>query len=178
MKFIKVLLTVLCLLVLLGLFLPTTTHVERRILIDASPQQVFSFLNDYRKFNQWSPWLQRDPNMDIQYSGPSTGVASRMQWQSDHEQVGSGAQEIIISEPYSLIKVRLEFGGSDSAEAFFTLNQEAAGTLLVWGFDMPHGWNLLSRYFGLMMDSWVGPDYEAGLDNLKQLAEAKDLPKQ
>ena len=37
---------------------------------------------------------------------------------------------------------------------------------------MAHGWDLLGRIFGLMMDAMVGPDYEAGLENLKQLAEA------
>ena len=27
------------------------------------------------------------------------------------------------------------------------------------------------RYFGVMLDSWVGADYEAGLVNLKELVE-------
>ena len=32
--------------------------------------------------------------------------------------------------------------------------------------------NLIGRYFGLMMEKWLGPDYEKGLENLKRVAEA------
>lgn len=173
MKPIKFILVIVSAFVLLGLLLPSTTHVERRVVIDAAPQQVFVYLNDYRRFNQWSPWFQRDPNTQFVYSGSATGVGSRMQWHSEHEQVGSGVQEIIVSEPYRYIKVLLDFGDGGQTEATYSLSQEAGGTLLVWGFDMPHGWNLVSRYFGLMMDGWIGPDYETGLANLKQLLEVK-----
>jgi hypothetical protein len=34
------------------------------------------------------------------------------------------------------------------------------------------GSNPLNRWFGLMMDRLVGPDFEAGLANLKRLAES------
>jgi hypothetical protein len=33
------------------------------------------------------------------------------------------------------------------------------------------GGNPVNRYFGVMMDRLVGPDFEAGLANLKALAE-------
>jgi len=31
--------------------------------------------------------------------------------------------------------------------------------------------NPMGRWMGLMMDGWVGPDYETGLSNLKSLVE-------
>ena len=30
---------------------------------------------------------------------------------------------------------------------------------------------MVGRYMGLMMDEWVGADYERGLERLKELAE-------
>lgn len=172
MKFIKYLLGVLALLVIVGLFLPSSTHVERSALINASQDVVFGYLNDYRKFNQWSPWFKRDPNTKYEYSGPASGVGSKMSWNSEHRQVGSGSQEIIESRPNSYLKVFLDFGAQGQSEASFQLSLEGGGTRIVWALDMDHGWDLLSRAFGLMMDGWVGPDYEAGLQNLKEVAEA------
>jgi hypothetical protein len=34
------------------------------------------------------------------------------------------------------------------------------------------GGNPVNRWFGLFMDRLVGPDFEAGLGNLKRVAEA------
>lgn len=40
-----------------------------------------------------------------------------------------------------------------------------------WDFHTDWGFNIPGRYMGLMMDKWVGPMYEKGLGNLKQLAD-------
>ena len=45
------------------------------------------------------------------------------------------------------------------------------GTHVTWSFDSEFGLNLVGRYFGLMLDGIVGPDYEKGLQNLKTMAE-------
>jgi len=173
MKILKFLFLVLIGLILVSFLLPSSSLVERSTVIAAPQQQIFSYLNDYRRFNQWSPWYERDLNTQFEFSGPDTGVGSRMQWQSEHEQVGSGGQEIVVSEPYSYLQVQLEFGDGAPTKADFKLSKVGGGTQVVWAFHMEHGWNPISRFFGLMMDGWVGPDYEAGLSNLKKVAEAE-----
>ena len=172
MKFLKYLIGIILLIVIVGLFLPATTHVERETLIQAPPQVVFGYINDYRKSNQWSPWFERDPEAKYEYSGPTSGVGSKMHWESEHREVGSGSQEIVESKPYRHIKVALDFGAQGQSEASWDLTEVESATRVVWSLDMAHGWDLLGRIFGLMMDAMVGPDYEAGLENLKQLAEA------
>jgi len=172
MKFLKYLAGVVLLVVIVGLFLPATTHIEREVLIQAPPQVVFGYINDYRKFNQWSPWFKRDPEAKYEYSGPASGVGSKMRWESEHREVGSGSQEIVESKPYRLIKVLLDFGTQGQSESSWELTAIESATRVVWSLNMTHGWDLLGRIFGLMMDAMIGPDYEAGLENLKQLAEA------
>ena len=44
------------------------------------------------------------------------------------------------------------------------------GTRLTWSFDANLD-SMVGRYMGLMMDKWVGSDYEGGLARLKELAE-------
>ena len=39
--------------------------------------------------------------------------------------------------------------------------------------DTDMGKNPIGKFFGLMMDKMVGPDFERGLNNLKSLCEGK-----
>lgn len=47
------------------------------------------------------------------------------------------------------------------------------GTRVAWDLDSDMGAGPLGRWMGLMMDRWVGGDYEAGLANLKTLVESQ-----
>jgi effector-binding domain-containing protein len=175
-KILLGLVVLVLLVILVGLFLPSSAHVERSTTIDAPPATIFALLNGFRSFNKWSPWAQRDPQAEYIYEGPDSGVGATMRWASQNPQMGSGFQKITASEPYKGIQTHLDFGSQGTAQAFFDLEPAAAGTVVTWGFDTDFGVNLVSRYMGLMFDNWIGADYEAGLANLKILAEG--LPKQ
>lgn len=172
MKVVKILLIIVILLGLVGLVLPSSTHVERSAVINAPQPLVFSYLNDFKKFNEWSPWYRKDPDARYEFTGPAVGVGSRMAWDSEHEHVGKGAQEIVQARPFEYVQTLLDFGPQGTANASFTLNNANGATQIVWAFDTEHGWNLINRYFGLIMDGMIGPEYEAGLVNLKEVAEA------
>ena len=45
------------------------------------------------------------------------------------------------------------------------------GTKLTWALDSDHGYNLMARWIGLVMEKMVGKDYEQGLARLKQVME-------
>lgn len=179
MGFLKKLLIVVVLIVILffviGLFLPSTAHVERSTQIQAPKSLIFAAVNGYRNFNQWSPWSDRDPNAEYAFEGADLGVGAKMSWTSDQRDVGSGSQEIVESVPNERIKVRLDFGSQGTADAFFKLEGVDGAVTTTWGFDTDFGFNIISRYFGLMFEKWIGPDYEKGLANLKTWVES--LPK-
>ena len=166
------LLGLIVVLAVVGLFLPSTARVEREVVIEAPQSTVFALVNGYKRFNDWSPWARYDPNTEYTYLGPDQGVGARMEWQSDNPDVGIGSQEVTASEPLSRVETALDFGPQGSADAYFDLTPEGDGTRVVWGFEAPFGMNLIARYFGLTMDWVLGPHYEEGLDNLKQLAES------
>lgn len=163
------------LVLVIGLFLPNTAHVERSIVIDAPPATVFTVLNGFRQFHRWSPWQEADPNMQMVYEGPETGVGAKQSW-SGNAEVGSGSQEILESEPYRRILIRLRFGGFEGDFlASYTLEPGNGGTRLTWGLDADYKHSIMGRYFGLFSDSMLGPDYERGLAKLKSFVET--LPK-
>ncbi len=155
----------------IGLLLPRTAHVERSIAIDAPPANVFTLVNSFRRFNEWSPWAARDPGAKYAYEGPDWGVGARMAWTGDPKLVGSGSQEIVASEPYRLVRTRLDFGREGLADAAFTLVPDGPGTRATWSFDTDLGSNPLARWMGLFFDRMIGKDYEAGLSSLRALAE-------
>jgi effector-binding domain-containing protein len=72
----------------------------------------------------------------------------------------------------SLVQTHLDFGKQGTAEAYFELEAADGGTEITWSLDTEFGWDLVGRYFGLMMDRMIGAEYEKGLANLKQLAES------
>lgn len=162
-----------CVLVLLGsLLLPRHAHVERQVLIERPPHTVFTVLNGFRHFEQWSPWAALDPDMQVKRSGPSHGLGARYEWASQNASVGAGSQEIILSEPDQRIETRLEFSGMDAEQtASFHLEALEQGTRLTWALDVDFRHSLFGRYFGLLIDRVVGKDYDKGLSNLKTFIE-------
>ena len=175
MKVIKrIFLSIFVLLLLLigiSFLLPREVSVARSTVIAAPPEAIFPYLNDLKRFNEWSPWAARDPAMQQRYEGPESGVGQKVTWASEHPQVGSGSQEIIESVANQRLRTALDFGGEGTAIAEFDLQPEGSGTKVTWGFTSDLGYNPIARYMGLMFDRWIGADYEAGLASLKQLVE-------
>ncbi len=158
--------------VIVGFLLPRDVYVVRSIVIDAPPAEVFPHVNSLKAGAEWSPWLDRDPEVQLTYSGPDDGVGATLEWASDHPQVGNGKQEITLSEPDARVETALDFGEMGLAMAAFVLTEQGGGTQVTWSLDTNMGANPVGRWMGLMMDRWVGGDYEAGLSNLKRVVES------
>ncbi|MBZ0216348.1 MAG: SRPBCC family protein [Fimbriimonadaceae bacterium] len=156
----------------IALFLPKTVFVARSTSISAPGDVVFSYVNNLKKFQEWSPWAPRDPATRYQYSGPDEGVGATMSWQSNRPDVGSGTMEIVESKPHEFVKLSLNFGDQGTGIAHHTLSPSDEGTNIIWAFETDLGYNPIARYMGLMFDDWIGPDYEAGLARLKALVES------
>lgn len=176
MRLVKVLFFTLCAviagLVTISLFLPETTKVSRTITINRSVDDVFVMVNDFHEISKWSPWLQFSPDVNLAYSGPDSGVGAALSWDSENQQIGSGRQEIVESIANEKVRLKLFFEGQGDSVAIFQLKDVGGNTELTWLFLIDHGWDLLSRFFGLLLDGWVGGDYERGLAMLKQQLEA------
>lgn len=177
MKFLKrfVLLVLLLVLILIGVgyLLPDEAHVERDIRIDAPPAAVFPYVNDFRRFSEWSPWPNRAPDVQYSYSGPETGVGARLDWQSDRPEAGRGSYLITRSRPPERVTMRLDLGVQERASAYFDIQPAGDGSHVVWGFEAGFGNNIIDRYFGVLTGFRIGGEYERGLQNLKALVEAQ-----
>lgn len=165
---IGVLVAVTLLAVGIGLFLPKTYRVERSIEIDAPPTAVFDHVDALRNWDAWSPWLAADPTVENTFSGPEFGVGAKVTWTS--EDSGTGSQTITLSERPTRIETRLDFGEMGQPGAYFTFEPRGDGTLVTWGLAGTAG-SALGGYFAQIMDRLVGPQYEDGLQRLKEVVE-------
>ncbi len=164
----------IAILVVIGLFLPARVHVERATTIDAPATAIFAIVNDFARFNEWSPWYPLDPDADYVVSKPARGAGASFTWHSDKPDVGFGSQQIIEAVDNRLVRVKLDFGDQGIALASYLLEPANPGsTRITWTMDADFGYDLVARYVGLMFDSWVGADYERGLRNLKALVESE-----
>lgn len=148
--------------------LPAHRHVERSREIAVPPERIWPLIAEPRQWIGWQPWYARDPAMKLSYSGAESGSGAQWAWDSATE--GRGRMAFGHVEAPRLLHFRLEFEGMGSvATGQFRLEPVGAGTRVTWAFDTHLGLNPLMRWSGLVLDSMVGRDFEAGLDRLAAL---------
>lgn len=175
MKILKALGVILAVAILLlvgiGFLLPQNVEVERTALVKADAPTIFAYANSLEKFHSWSPWADLDPAMQVEFSGPESGVGASMSWSSAEPRVGNGAQKIVVSERDKRVVTELEFDGKKSGESEFVLVPQDSATQVIWRFRADFGVNPIARYFGLMIDQMLGEHYDVGLAKLRGLVE-------
>jgi len=153
---------------------PNDFRVERRATIAAPAKTVFAHVNDYRKWQAWSPWAKLDPNAKATFEGPASGKGAKFGWKGN-DKVGEGRMEITESRPTDLIRMNLEFIKPMAAKntTEFTFKPEGNGTAVVWTMTGTN--NFAGKAFCLVMnmDKMVGGDFEKGLASMKAIAEAE-----
>jgi uncharacterized protein YndB with AHSA1/START domain len=169
----RVLLTVAVIAVLvfaIGFLLPSDFKLQRSIEIGASPERVYALISDPREWKMWTVWNRRDPAMTIGYSGAPTGAGAKWTWQSKTE--GNGEMEFTAAVPNERIVYSLHFPDFGMrSTGHLRLEPVGAKTRVTWTNEGDVGASPINRYFALLMDRMVGPDFEAGLANLKTIAE-------
>ena len=159
--------------IVIPLFLPSKAHLERSIEINANQQKIFETLSSFKNWENWSPWQEKDPEMKHSYLGVPGQVGHSFSWEGHPKKVGKGMLRIIEVKPYSLLKTELQFGKNPNFSpcAFILKANDNTTVNITWTFDADFGYKLPARYFGLLMEKFLGPDYEKGLENLKNYCE-------
>jgi hypothetical protein len=152
---------------------PAHYQVERSATINAPAPIVFAQVNDFHKWEAWSPWAKLDPNMKQNYEGPPSGTGAMYSW-TGNNQVGEGKMTITESRPSELVKIKLDFIKPFTATSAtdFVFTPQGNQTNVKW--TMAGDNNFIGKAFSLVMnmDKAVGGDFERGLAQMKSVAEA------
>ena len=151
---------------------PDSFRVERTIAIKAQPEKISSQVNDFRAWAAWSPWEKLDPTMKRSFSGAPSGKGAMYAWEGSGK-VGAGSMEVLDVAPLKTT-IKLDFikpfEGHNTAE--FQYNPQGDSTQVTWAMYGPSPFisKVMSVFFS--MDKMIGKDFEAGLVNLKTVAES------
>ena len=151
-------------------------RVVRSATLSAPAPTLFALVNDFHKWEAWSPWEKLDPALERSYEGPPSGVGAVYSWVGNN-QVGEGRMTILESHPSDLIRIKLEFLKPFAAThtADFTFKPEGDRTRVTW--NMFGEKNFLSKAIGIFMnmDKMIGDNFEQGLAQLE--SAAKESPR-
>lgn len=150
---------------------PSEYRVVRSATLGAPPSIVFPLINDFHKWDDWSPWAKLDPAMKKTIEG-GPGAGSVYTW-SGSSDVGEGKMTILDSTPNERVRIKLDFLKpiASTSETIFTLRPDGSGTTVSW--DMAGENNFMGKAFDLVMnmDKMIGADFEKGLAKMKTVAE-------
>lgn len=151
---------------------PDGFRTERSANINAPPEKIFPFINDFHKWIAWSPWEKIDPALKRAYSGTTSGKGAVYEWDGNN-QVGQGRMEISDTSPPSHLLIKLDFLKPFEAHntAEFTLNGAGQSTNVTWAMYGPQPYLAKVMSLFVSMDTMVGGQFETGLANLKTVAE-------
>jgi hypothetical protein len=152
---------------------PDEFIVSRSGKISAPPAIVFAQVNDFHKWEAWSPWAKMDPQCKNTFDGAADGAGAGFAWDGN-KKVGAGRMTILESRPGDLIRIKLEFlkpfKATNTAE--FTFKPDGNQTAVSWSMSGKN--NFFFKVFGLFVDcdKMVGKDFEKGLAAMKSVSEA------
>lgn len=151
---------------------PDMFHVQRSASVNAPPEKIFVYLNDFRNFSFWSPYEKLDPAMKRSYSGASNGKGAVYEWEGN-KKAGKGRMEITGAAPASKVTINLDFVKPFKAHNIvdFTLQPTGDSTNITWAMHGPNSYLAKVMHVFFDMDNMVGKDFEAGLANLKVITE-------
>jgi len=166
---IVLLIIIIVLFIVIGIFLPKNYTVSRSIVIDASPQQIHPYINNLNNWPKWSPWTENDPTLKVTVGDIASGVGASQSWVGKD---GDGSLVFTASSLQEGIDYDVEFNqGQFKCKSIFEYVPEGQNTDVIWEMKGKVDTPVIGGYFAAKMDSWVGIEFEKGLQNLKKAVE-------
>jgi hypothetical protein len=152
-------------------FQPDICRLQRSARIKATPDTIYPLINNLHAFNSWNPFARKDPKMTSSYEGPAEGPGAIQNFRGSRS--GEGSIEIIGNRPASEVTMQLNMVRPMRAQNLvtFTLTPAGGTTEVTWTMEgkTPFAAKILHLLFS--MEKMVGKEFEAGLANLKSIAE-------
>jgi uncharacterized protein YndB with AHSA1/START domain len=151
---------------------PPVLIVQRTATIDVPPEKAFAIVDDFRNWPKWNPQDRDDPTLTRSYRGAPSGAGAISDWSGKGES-GQGTMTIAESVPYSKISVEANW-----TRPFQTRNVNefgfapvSGGTKVIWTLRASNLFVMKVMGVFTSMDKNIGGHLEAGLANLKAVAE-------
>jgi len=151
---------------------PSEFRLRRIHRINTPPAKIFPLINDFRRWEAWSPWEKLDPALKRTHSGAPSGKGAVYEWEGNSK-AGKGRMEIVESSPPGKIVIKIDFIKPFEAHntVDFMLEPKGTATDVTWSMFGPNPYMMKVMGVFVDMDQMVGKDFEKGLASLKTVAE-------
>ena len=172
-KILTLLVVIVIVFVIVAALQPADYRVVRSANISAPPAAVFAQVNDFHKWEAWSPWAKLDPAAKNSFDGAPAGPGAVYTW-AGNSKVGEGRMTLTESHPDDLIRIKLDFikPFPSTSTTEFTFKPAGDQTAVTWAMSGQKGFVSKAFCMFMNMDKTVGGDFERGLVQLKAVAEA------
>ena len=147
---------------------PNSYDIQRTRVIKAPAEILFNKVNDFKNWESWSPWAEKESDLQITYPEQTSGVGGSYSWVGED---GPGSMKTLVVSPFDSISQEMQFDNFPPSNVYWKFDKVEEGTKVTWGMkadEVP----FLLKFFAVInggMDNMVGPDYERGLEKLDSL---------
>ena len=173
-KIALAILGIIAVVLVFALFIDKEFSLTKEVTINKSKQQVFDYAKLIRNQEQYSVWVMADPNINISYTGTDGTTGFTSAWVSEDKNVGVGEQEIIELQEGERMKVEIRFkkpfeGTNYAVTTFTAVGDNQTKVTSEFSGKSAYPMNIMN----LFMNSFVGNDMQANLNNMKRNLETK-----
>lgn len=169
-KFFTFVFLLLVIFAAIGYVLPSKYAITKSITISATPAEIHEYVGDLQKWESWTPWTGKDPEIEITLSEITTGIGASQSWTDKH---GGGSLLFTSSSPNNGIEYDLFFQAgkyrSKSSIKYESRGKDA--TKVIWQLDGDTNTPIIGGYFALFLRYSIGNMFKTGLTQLKAILE-------
>lgn len=151
---------------------PSDFRIARSAVVAAPAPEVFAQVNDFHKWEAWSPWGKLDPAAKATFDGPPAGKGAIFRW-AGNNQIGEGTMTLTESRPSDLVRIKIDFvkpmAGTSVAE--FTFKPQGSQTAVTWAMMGQNNFFAKAICMFMDQDKVIGSYFEKGLASLKSVVE-------
>ena len=148
---------------------PNAFEVSRTRTINAPAQVIYNNVIDFKNWEAWSSWVERDPETVITLSDKTDGIGGSYTWVDSH---GTGSMKTLDTHAPVSINQELQFGDFDPSQVTWNFEPTEDGkTNVTWKMNsdnVPFIFKASALIEG-GFDKMIGPDFERGLEKLDSI---------
>jgi effector-binding domain-containing protein len=146
--------------------------VSESKMIAAPSEVIYNEVKDYRNWEAWGPWMEEDPDIELNYAEKTAGEGASYSWKS--EIMGDGSMKTVKVIPNKEIDQQIVFNspmGESKSEVYwrFSETDTPGQTEVIWGMRGEQSF-MEKVFMGLFsdddMETAISDMYEKGLTKL------------
>ncbi len=151
---------------------PNEFKFDRSKTIKAPVSLIFNKVNDFKKWPDFSPWIEQEPDAQLTYGDVTVGKGGNYSWLG--EILGEGSMKTIATEDNKSITQEINFIKPFEAQSNinWSFEETPEGTKVTWAMDGNQDFvtKLVTVFMG-SIESQTGPDFERGLFKLDSIVQ-------